>query len=72
MSTIETIKAIGELMTDRGWDKNGSAGSVKRDKDGNVVAKHGSPKFFTDFDDARETLEARAALAELMGRPIFS
>lgn len=72
MNTIEAIKAIGELMTERGWDKNGAAGAVKRDKAGKIIAKHGSPEFFADFDDARETLEARAALAELVGRPSFA
>jgi len=68
MSVIAAIKAIGDLMTERGWDKNGAAGAVKRDAEGKIVAQHGSAEFMRDFDDARDTLASREALAELKRR----
>jgi hypothetical protein len=68
MSVIAAIKAIGDEMTERGWDKNGAAGSVKRNAEGQIVARHGSPEFMRDFDDARDTVAAREALEELKRR----
>jgi len=68
MNTMEAVKAIGALMTEKGWDQNGSAGAVKRDADGKIVARHGSEQYIRDFDDARDTLAARDALAEMKRR----
>lgn len=68
MNVIAAIKAIGEQMTERGWDKNGAAGSVKRNAEGKVIAHHGSAEFMRDFDDARDTIAAREALEELKRR----
>ncbi|MCP2082241.1 UNVERIFIED_ORG: hypothetical protein J2W74_003427 [Methylorubrum zatmanii] len=56
---IAAIKAIGDEMTERGWDKNGAAGSVKRDAEGKIVAQHDSAECMRDFDDARDAIAAR-------------
>jgi hypothetical protein len=66
--TIKAIRAIVELMAERGWDKGAAPGCVKRDEAGKLVAKWGSPEFMRDLDDVKDTLIAREALAEINRR----
>ncbi len=65
MGALDDVKSYMEFW---GWSNGGEPGSVKRDADGQVIARHGGAQWIADVERACATLErlaSRAANPEL-------
>jgi acyl-CoA reductase-like NAD-dependent aldehyde dehydrogenase len=54
MSGVDEVKS---WMSFYGWDNGGAPGSVKRDADGQVIARHGYEEWSADVEKAIEAVK---------------
>jgi hypothetical protein len=56
MSASAALRDVKSYMEWWGWTDGGSPGSVKKDYDGHVIARHGDAQWIRDVDEACATL----------------